>query len=283
MKKLNELTIKDNWMFGAVMLQDDNCRQFLERLLGFQIESLTIDLEKNIIYHPEYKGIRLDVIANDADRTRYNLEMQVLSKDSLPRRVRYYSSEMDMDLLISGTAYEQLPESYVIFICDFDPFRQKKYCYCFQMRTQEGLEMQDGSHAIFLSTMGQDADNVPEALVKFLKFVKANPEESQKDFGDSYVEKLQRDIQKIKVSREMGQRYMMFDELIAEEKEESRRKGQEEGRVEGILLGKEENMMMLIEKKLAKGLSISQIAEHLEEEEETIRKYVEKLKEVSSR
>ncbi len=269
MKKLNELTIKDNWMFGAVMLQDDNCRQFLERLLGFQIESLTIDLEKNIIYHPEYKGIRLDVIANDADRTRYNLEMQVLSKDSLPRRVRYYSSEMDMDLLISGTAYEQLSESYVIFICDFDPFRQKKYCYRFQMRTQEGLEMQDGSHAIFLSTMGQDADNVPEALVKFLKFVKANPEESQKDFGDSYVEKLQRDIQKIKVSREMGQRYMMFDELIAEEKEESRK--------EGILLGEESKLKKLIQKKLVKGLSIPEIAEHLEEDEETVRKYIEEI------
>ena len=271
MKKLNELTLKDNWMFGAVMLQDDNCKQFLERLLGFHIESLTIDLEKNIIYHPEYKGIRLDVIANDADRTRYNLEMQVLSKDSLPRRVRYYSSEMDMDLLLSGTAYAALPESYVIFICDFDPFGQKKYCYRFQMRTKEGLEMQDGSHAIFLSTMGQDTENVLEALVKFLKFVKANLEESQKDFGDPYVEKLQRDIQKIKVSREMGRCYMMFDELIAEE------------RKEGILLGKEEQMRMLIEKKLAKGLSIAQIAEHLEEDEETIRKYVEKLKEVSSK
>ena len=64
---------------------------------------------------------------------------------------------------------------------------------------------------------------------------------------------------------------MMFDELIAEE------------RKEGILLGKEEQMRMLIEKKLAKGLSIAQIAEHLEEEEETIRKYVEKLKEVSAK
>ena len=61
MKKLNELTLKDNWMFGAVMLQDDNCKEFLERLLSFQIESLTIDLEKNIIYHPEYKEILCDL------------------------------------------------------------------------------------------------------------------------------------------------------------------------------------------------------------------------------
>lgn len=104
MKKLKELTMKDNWMFGAVMIQDDNCKQFLERILGFQIESLTIDLEKSIVYHPEYKGIRMDVIAKDENRTHYNLEMQVLPKDFLPKRARYYSSQMDMELLAERNA-----------------------------------------------------------------------------------------------------------------------------------------------------------------------------------
>ena len=135
MKKLNELTLKDNWMFGAVMIQDDNCKQFLERILGFHVESLTIDLEKSIVYHPEYKGIRMDVIARDENCTHYNLEMQILAKDSLPKRARYYSSQMDMDLLVSGTSYRELPEVFVIFICDFDPFGEKKYLYQFQMRT----------------------------------------------------------------------------------------------------------------------------------------------------
>ena len=66
---------------------------------------------------------------------------------------------------------------------------------------------------------------------------------------------------------------MMFDELIAEEKEE--------GRKEGMLLGEEAKLKAQIQKKLAKGLSIPEIAEHLEEEEETIRRYVEKIREVS--
>ena len=72
------------------------------------------------------------------------------------------------------------------------------------MRTKDGLEMKDGSYAIFLSTRGQNNDAVPEVLVKFLKFVRANLEESKNDFKDPYVEKLQKDIRKIKVSREMG-------------------------------------------------------------------------------
>lgn len=105
-----------------------------------------------------------------------------------------------MELLTSGTAYAELPESYAIFICDFDPYGEGKYCYRFQMRTEDGLEMKDGSYAIFLSTRGDDDGDVPETLVKFLKFVKANLEESQKDFKDPYVKKLQKDIRKIKVA-----------------------------------------------------------------------------------
>ena len=32
-KKLKELTIKDNFMFGAVMMQKENCKELLELIL----------------------------------------------------------------------------------------------------------------------------------------------------------------------------------------------------------------------------------------------------------
>ena len=31
-KRLKELTIKDNFMFGAVMMDEDNCKGLLERV-----------------------------------------------------------------------------------------------------------------------------------------------------------------------------------------------------------------------------------------------------------
>ena len=36
--------------------------------------------EKSMIYHPEYKGIRLDVYAKGRENTHYNIEMQVVKK-----------------------------------------------------------------------------------------------------------------------------------------------------------------------------------------------------------
>ena len=50
-KRLQELTIKDNFMFGAVMTQEENARRFLEMVLGFPIARIEISKEKCFIYH----------------------------------------------------------------------------------------------------------------------------------------------------------------------------------------------------------------------------------------
>ena len=81
------------------------------------------------MYHPEYKGVRLDVYAEDEKETHYDIEMQALKKPAIEKRSRYYHSQMDMEFLLRGEDYKKLPNSYVIFICDFDPFGEKKYCY----------------------------------------------------------------------------------------------------------------------------------------------------------
>ena len=56
---LKDLTIKNNFMFAAVMSDEENCKGFLERALPIKIEHVEISTEKNIIYHPEYKGCLL--------------------------------------------------------------------------------------------------------------------------------------------------------------------------------------------------------------------------------
>ena len=101
-KRLKELTIKDNFMFGAVMMDEDNCKGLLERVLEIPIDRVDVSKEKSIVYHPEYKGVRLDVYAKDEKQTRYNVEMQVERKPALGKRSRYYQSQMDMEMLLTG-------------------------------------------------------------------------------------------------------------------------------------------------------------------------------------
>ena len=236
-KQLKELTLKDNFMFGAVMMEEENCKRFLELALGFPIERVEVSKEKSIVYHPEYKGVRLDVYGKNEHNTRYNVEMQVAKKAELGKRVRYYHGQIDMELLLSGSDYTELPEVYVIFICDFDPFGKKKYRYTFTKQCEEepGAQLQEGCKSIFLSTRGENDREVPGELVSFLNFVKADLSESETDFEDDFVEKLQNTIRRIKSNREMEERFMIFEEMLRDERAEGKAEGIAEGKTEAVL------------------------------------------------
>ena len=240
-KTLQDLTIKDNFMFGAVMQVEENCRGFLEMVLGFPIERVVISTEKSIIYHPVYRGIRLDVYAMDEHRTHYNIEMQMRKKRVLGKRSRYYHNQIVLETLEKGIEYEAVPDTFVIFLCDFDPFGEGLYCYTFQNTCQEddAVSLEDGCHTIFLNTKGRNPEEVPVELVKFLKFVSADLRESEQDFEDELVRQFQNTIRQIKIDREMGERYMIFEEMLQEEKME--------GKLEGKIEAKREDIMELLE------------------------------------
>ena len=142
-KRLQDLTIKDNFMFGAVMSIEENCIAFLEMVLGFPIEKVVVSKERSMIYHPEYRGVRLDIYARDEKHTHYNVEMQA--------------------------------------------------------RRQADLA------------------------------------ESEEDFDDELVRQFQTSIRKIKTSREMGERYMLFEELLKEERQEGLAQGRQGNAREYIL------------------------------------------------
>lgn len=226
---LSDLTIKNDFMFGAVMINPENCKEFLERALEIEIDRVDVSREKSMVYHPDYKGIRLDVYAKDENNTCYNVEMQMTKKPALGRRSRYYQSQMDMDILLLGREYAELPDSYVIFICGFDPFGERKYRYTFQMQCKESNQtpLEDGRRIVFLSTCGENEDEISKELLAFLKFVKAD----------------------LKESREMEERFMTLEEMLKDERKE----GLKEGTVKA--------QKRIVSKMLSKGLSDEEIME----------------------
>ena len=257
----------------------ESCRQCIELALGIEVERIEVSKEKCLIYNPEYKGVRLDVYAKDENNTRYDVEMQVAKERALERRSRYYHSQMDMDLLDTGHSYSELPDVHVIFICDYDPFGEKKYRYTVQKTIQEvpGRIYEDGTKTTILSTKGENKDEVPEALVKFLEYVALPQEESERTFDDPYVTRLQQTIQRIKRSREMGKRYMTLQEYFREDLIEAKEEGISEGIAIGRSEGEEHKLFSQIQKKLARDKSIEQIADEDEESVERVQELIEKL------
>ena len=65
--------------------------------------------------------------------------------------------------------------------------------------------------------------------------MKADLSESETDFEDDFVEKLQNTIRRIKSNREMEERFMIFEEMLRDERAEGKAEGIAEGKTEAVL------------------------------------------------
>ena len=256
-KKFQELEIRDNFMFCAVMSEPENCKELLETILEIPIERVEVDKEKSLVYHPEYKGVRLDVYANDAANTHYNVEMQA-EQTPVEKRSRYYHSMIDTDLLLAAANYEDLPDSYVIFICDYMLFHKSrfgnKYKYTLRNRCDEYPEMpyDDGSRTIILGTSGDNPEDISPKLLEFLHYVK--DQTTVKDSKTGYSVRLDECIKRIKQNREMRSKYMLYEEIIRKEHREANLS----------------QLVKLVCRNLARGKSPEEITEWLEADDNTL-------------
>ena len=156
-KKFEDLTISDDFMFGIVMRDPKYCKPFLETILNIKISRIEHpENQKTINLSLDAKSIRLDVYVEDDSNTVYNIEMQNGHHENLPKRTRYYQGMIDLNLLDKGMDYTQLKQSFVIFVCTFDPFHIGRHVYTFENRCMEdpNLPLNDGTQKIILNTKG---------------------------------------------------------------------------------------------------------------------------------
>ncbi len=73
---------------------------------------------------------------------------------------------------------------------------------------------------------------MPESLVKFLQYVRASLEESNRDFRDDFVKRIQREVFRVKSDQEIRSSFMTLEELLRDERDE----GKAEGKAEDIML-----------------------------------------------
>ena len=191
-KPIEDLTFSDDFMFGYIMHMPDICKQVLEKLLHIKIDKLVYpELQKSIQTFYESKGVRLDVYVKDSDRI-FNIEIQNIRDKDLPKRTRYYQSMVDIDNLLKGDDYSQLKESFIIFICQYDHFKDGLPCYTFKNVCLENIERElddKTTKVIFNSNAYEKEKDV--AIKAFLKYINTRiPTDSFTKHLDSMVEKI---------------------------------------------------------------------------------------------
>ncbi len=98
------------------------------------------------------RSVRFDILATDSTGAKINVEIQRADKGAGRKRARYNSSMMDANLLKKGEDFNQLPETWVIFITENDVMGKGLPLYsierCF-LGTGERFE--DGSHILYVN------------------------------------------------------------------------------------------------------------------------------------
>lgn len=224
-KAWEELELKDDFMFSKIMRDQETCREMLERLLGFQIVKLEYpETQKTIDLTYDGKGVRLDIYVKDDQNTIYNVEIQTVNKDDLPKRSRYYQGMIDLNLIEKGALYKELNRSFVIFLCTFDLFGRGFYRYTFENICKEDTDIRLGDEAarIFFNTTGSQG-RISEETKAFLQYIGGTPSE------DAFVKKLQSQVDKARKNEEWRREYMTLLMRDREKKEEGRQEGLREG------------------------------------------------------
>ena len=267
-----DIPLENDAMFSTVMQYEDACRGLIEtifegrRVRRLQYKDMPPASQKNIIFDPANKSIRLDVFFEDGD-TVYDIEMQKVDTGNLPLRARMYSSMMDANMLDKGLEYEALRRSYVIFVCMFDLFEKGRTKYTFKSICEEDrdLPLGDGRCIMFLNTKGSvgDLSNDMDAFFDYLNGGVSSIG-TGKESGSEFVEMVDNYVLNINGDEDWRQGYMKYELNLIEKYKEGEASGEAKGisigRAEGVSIGEANATNRMVKSLKEQGVPIEVIA-----------------------
>jgi len=254
--------ISNNFMFRLVMEDPEICQGVLERLLNIRIAKIKVQImEMDLANNLSSKGIRLDAYVEDDTGTAYDIEMQTadLNAEALGKRIRYYQSTMDMNLLKKNIPYRQLRRSYIIFICTFDPFKLKLPCYTFINTCQEekNLTLSDESYKIIYNTTA-DKSLLTPAQAALLDYINGG------EPRDAFAQRINQQVQRLHNEPAKELIYMTYSQTLMEQQELGRQKGVAQGIAQGIAQGVAQGIAQVVLNMLRRNKSLQTIMEDTE-------------------
>lgn len=159
--------IDDNFM--TKVFEDKECSEFLLQVV-LDRDDLTI---REV--HSQYglnniqgRSARLDILAVDEQNKAYNIEIQRNDRGAEVRRARYNSGLMDANITEPGDRYDQLYETYVIFITENDILKAGLPIYHIERTIQEtGMPFGDGAHIIYVNSQIKDDTKLGRLMQDF--------------------------------------------------------------------------------------------------------------------
>ena len=234
-------------------------RECLEYVLQVIMEKQDLKVIEQII-QKDYKNLQgrsaiMDCVARDSEGKQFDVEIQQDNEGASPKRARYHSGLMDMNTLNPGQDFDELPESYVIFITRDDILGYDFPIYHIDRHIKEADDsFQDEAHIIYVNSRKQE-DTELGRLMHDLHC--KNADEMHSPVLAKRVHEL-KDTQK-------------GVELMCHEMEKIYSEGMESGEKRGELKAKKETVLSLAEM----GLPVEKIAKAVNHDVNEVQKWID--------
>ena len=234
--------------FMSKVFEDKKCTELVLRII-LNRDDLIVDHVncQQDIKNLQGRSIRMDILAHDRKGVIYNIEVQNDDADADPKRARYNSSLLDANITEAGDDYDQLRETYVIFITRNDVLGSGLPIYHIDRTIEEtGEKFKDDVHIIYVNSSIQNETKLGKLM---------------QDFWCKRGEEMNYDVLAERVSffKEKKEGVNQMCEILDEVKEE----GKNEGKIE-----------LLVDLVKTGVLSISEAAKKIKMSEEEFKKYL---------
>ena len=157
LRRIQSLRLLDDDFMNKVF-EDKACAEFLLQII---LERTDLTVQKVHSQHNlknlQGRSVRLDILATDEAGRVYNIEVQRSDKGAGAKRARYNSSLIDANITEPGDNYENLNETYVIFITEHDVLKAGQPIYHIDRMIQEtSASFGDGSHILYVNAQIKD-------------------------------------------------------------------------------------------------------------------------------
>ncbi len=180
------------------------------------------------------RSICLDVYGKDTSGKRFDLEVQKASAGTHPKRARYHSSVFDIENLDVKQDFDELPETYIIFITENDVYQGGYPFYLFERTdTRDGSLFGDEEHILYINGAYRGDDELGHLMHDFCC---SNPDDMyNEDMADSsrYFKESEKGVSEM---------CTIMEDLRQESIEIGREKGMEEGMEKGMEKGMKKGM-----------------------------------------
>lgn len=223
-ESIKQLTIQNDFIFYHVMRNKHLCEELLSRLLEKRISIIETTPQATIAASFEAKNIRLDILARDEKGNNYNIEMQVVNNDSVPRRMRIYQASIDLDFFKKSKKYKEATDTIIIFICMFDPIGKGLPIYSFKNLCEQDTSIALDDGTLKMIVVPKEWKKVENPRIQsVLKYIYDNIP------TDGYTKELDMYVTDIKYDTVISNDSLSYFFKIQDEREEGVKEGIKEG------------------------------------------------------